>query len=588
MEPIPKPLSTAIGCKARGPALSVEKVLDVHQHASEPFPPPALTTGFSLDLVSKQVLGWVLGIVVILTTVAHANWSESFDGGFDLTTWQFYSFPQVKNTYTQTLATTEGGNGYLVIKETTSVGALGAAFGTAFGSDEVFTDVRVGATVNVVGDASHNHHGLAARCSFIINDGLLVPGAAPGIIASCYVMHINWEDGPANLRIDIEKVINLQNIMREDIEVLVPALGNARSYYAELDVIGSGPVHVTGSLYEHKGGPLVVQTPTMVDTEGNDPWEDSGVNDAPLLSGQCGIFAQNENANPPGFLTTFDDVSSVSDGPAAVMPSPADGAIGVSPETTLAWTEAAFSTGRQLWFGGPTKLEPVDPAPNGWAFSPSLLRFGQSYQWRIDQIGPNGIVAGHTWEFTTRNGLPVDDFESYANSEEIAATWIHNIPGDFDYVFLETSKVSQGNQSMRFEYQNQHEPFFTEATRTFEQPKDWTANRRLNALALEFRGEDSNLEQQLYIRIEDAAGNQVTFDHPFLFAVQSEPWRSWERTSGLIRFSSITEAGLDITAVKSLTIGVGDGTSVDAPTDAFDTIYIDDIVLVLLVSSRSR
>ena len=215
-------------------------------------------------MCTRRKMIQVLHIAVIIATVAHANWSESFDGGFDLTTWQFYSYPQVKNTYTQTLATTEGGNGYLVIKETTSVGALGAAFATAFGSDEVFTDVRVGATVNVVGDASHNHHGLAARCSFIINDGSLVPGAAPGIIASCYVMHINWEDGPANLRIDIEKVISLQNIMREDIEVLVPALGNARSYYAELDVIGSGPVYVTGSLYEHKGGPLVVRSPTMV------------------------------------------------------------------------------------------------------------------------------------------------------------------------------------------------------------------------------------------------------------------------------------------------------------------------------------
>jgi hypothetical protein len=57
LEPIPKPLSTVIGCKARGSALSVKKVLDVHQYASEPFPPPALTTDFSLDLVTKQVLG---------------------------------------------------------------------------------------------------------------------------------------------------------------------------------------------------------------------------------------------------------------------------------------------------------------------------------------------------------------------------------------------------------------------------------------------------------------------------------------------------------------------------------------------------
>jgi len=57
LEPIPKPLSTAIGCKARGSVLSAKKVLNVLQHASEPFSPPALTTGFSLDLVTKQVWG---------------------------------------------------------------------------------------------------------------------------------------------------------------------------------------------------------------------------------------------------------------------------------------------------------------------------------------------------------------------------------------------------------------------------------------------------------------------------------------------------------------------------------------------------
>jgi hypothetical protein len=38
--------------------LSAKKVLDVlHEHASEPFSPPALTTAFSLDLVTNKVLG---------------------------------------------------------------------------------------------------------------------------------------------------------------------------------------------------------------------------------------------------------------------------------------------------------------------------------------------------------------------------------------------------------------------------------------------------------------------------------------------------------------------------------------------------
>jgi len=63
LELVSKLLSAAIGCKARGTALSAKRGLDVIQYASEPFPPPALPTNFSLDLASKSVLKPVLGIV---------------------------------------------------------------------------------------------------------------------------------------------------------------------------------------------------------------------------------------------------------------------------------------------------------------------------------------------------------------------------------------------------------------------------------------------------------------------------------------------------------------------------------------------
>ena len=60
LELIPKSLSTVICCKLRGYVLSAKKVLD-SSGTSEPFPPPPpqdrLTTKFSLNLVTKQVLG---------------------------------------------------------------------------------------------------------------------------------------------------------------------------------------------------------------------------------------------------------------------------------------------------------------------------------------------------------------------------------------------------------------------------------------------------------------------------------------------------------------------------------------------------
>jgi hypothetical protein len=524
----------------------------------------------------------VVAIVAVLASVGYGNWADFFDGGqFGLTTWKWLSYPQLVGTYTQTLATTAEGNGYLVVRETTSVGepVPGAAFGMGFGSDEKFTDVRVASTVNVAGDASHAHHGLATRSSYIINDGKLVPGAAPGVVASCYVMHINWEQGPANLMIDVEKVVNLQNIMEKDFDVAIPTLANARSYYAALDTVGSGPVYVQGTLYEFKGGPIVAQTAVMVDTDAKDWWEKANKGDKPFLTGLSAIFAQNERPSPAGFYTTFDDISSTSDGVPAICLSPVNHAKDVSMQATLTWVEAKYATSRQLWFGPKGNMQLVVPAPGAGAYVTGLLDDGQTYQWRLDLIGPAGTVTGDTWEFTTGKALIVDDFESYADNAQIAATWPHNIAGGFEYVFAETATILQGAKSLRLDYQNQYEPFLTEATRTFDVARNWNVPNAVS-LALDFRGKRDNVEQPLYVRIEDEAGNQATVAHSLTYAVQSEPWRLWT-----IPLSEFT--GVDLATVKKVTIGVGGGQSASAQAvDDKDAIYIDSIRLVFGSASR--
>ncbi len=532
---------------------------------------------------SKRAI-WAAMIAMVMAGTAYANWSDSFDGGkFGLTTWKWYSYPQVKPTFTQTVQTTPDGNGYLVLKETTaaSATALGAAFGTGFGTDEKFTDVRVAATVNVTGDASHNYHGLAARSSYIINDGKLVPGAAPGIISSCYIMHINWENGPANLNIDVEKVVNLSNIMRTDFDVFVPSVVNARSYYAALDVVGSGPVYVQASLYEFKGGPLVAQTAVMVDTNANDPWEDPDENDKVFTTGSSGIFAQNEHESPAGFYTTFDDIASVSDGPPALLPGPANGAAGVSLQATLSWIEAKYATGRQLWFGTPGNLQLVDPAPQGASYTTGLLEAGQTYQWRVDTVGAQGVVTGHTWTFTTGQALMVEDFETIADNAQMAATWVDNIAtAGFDYTFVDTGTRYQGAKAMRLEYQNQYDPFLTEATRTFATAQDWTI-KGVDMVSLSFRGKRDNVEQPMYVRVEDAAGKQATVTHPATYAVQSEPWRTWD-----IALSEISKAGVDLKSIKKLTIGVGNGTTSGQADKDVDMLYVDSIRLGFLPKAQ--
>ena len=511
----------------------------------------------------------LIGLAMVGASPARANWSETFGGNaFDLPTWQFQCYPDLTKTFSGTIKDGPDNNDYLALDETTAATAGGSQFGMAFGAAEVFTDVRLGAAVNVTGGL-RSYHGLGARSTYIIDDSSI--SGYPGIIASSYVMLIHWQDGPANLRIEVFKIVNnVVTVMKTYHEEPVPGLGHARSYYAELDVVGSNPVYISGSLYQYKGGPLVARTPTLIDTNGADPWENAGVHDAVFPNGASAVFSMNQNPQPPGYHASFDSVSSVFDGPAAVNPSPADGATGVSVNAALSWVEAAFATGREVWLGKPGAMTKV-ATPPGKTYTAGPLEFGQTYQWRIDQVGPSGVVTGHTWTFTTADCLAVEDFQSYADDAALQAAWPHNIPGTFKYVLLASDAT--GNKSMRLDFQNQYEPFFTEATRTFAAAQDWT-QLGVQALSLTFLGDRTNLEQPMYLKVEDAAGKSAKVVHPFTYAIQSRAWLDW--TVALADFSA---GGVDLTRVKKLTIGVGTGqNSGQAPEDK-DSIFIDDISL---------
>ncbi|MHC4328597.1 MAG: hypothetical protein ACYSWW_10810 [Planctomycetota bacterium] len=527
-----------------------------------------------------EKLRTLVAICVVTALIApgsemlRADWFETFDGEtLDVAGWQFVPLPDVAKTFTDTILTDPNGSKYLSLDETTSEADLGSQFGAGY-VEEVFTDVRVGTIVNVTGDASRAHHGLMARLTYIIDPDGSITGLAPGFVPlAVYVMHVNWEDGPANLRIDIEKVVNVSNIMRNEeelgLDLYAPGLDHARSYYAELDALGSGPVYVTGSLYEYKDGPLVVRTATMVDTAGNDPWEDEGAGDEPFLSGVSGIFGQNQNEAPPGYHTTFDDVFS-SSAPAAVMPSPADGATDVFIDAAFSWIEASFATSRELWLGKAGAMEKVDPAPVGTTYAPDNLEMGQTYQWRVDQVGPSGTVPGHIWTFTTANCLDADGFESHASDAELQAAWPHNIGGEFQYVFLATD--NQGNKSMRLDAQNQYEPYFTEVTRTFDGPQDWNMFG-VETLSLSFVGRDDNVEHPFYVKLEDASGQSLKVEHPFTYACQSEIWRQWD-----IAIEQFRAAGVDLASVTKITVGLGSGEPSAQPADDDrDTIFIGQI-----------
>jgi len=179
----------------------------------------------------------------LTTGTAQANWTETFGGnGFDLTTWHFGCYPDLTKTFKATIKDGLDDNDYLALDETNAAAIGGSQFGVAIGDPgDIFRDVRVGAQFNITGNDSWNHHGLAARITYFNDDGSIT--GYPGIIASCYVMVIHYEEGPANLKIELIKAVNLSDdIMAEwQPEVPVPGLDHARSHYFELDVVGSTP-----------------------------------------------------------------------------------------------------------------------------------------------------------------------------------------------------------------------------------------------------------------------------------------------------------------------------------------------------------
>jgi hypothetical protein len=166
----------------------------------------------------------------------------------------------------------------------------------------------------------------------------------------------------------------------------------------------------------------------------------------------------------------------------------------------------------------------------------------------------------------------VDDFQSYANEQEIRNAWVDNIDEvGVEYVFL----ASGENNSMRFEFQNQYPPYFTEITRTFVSPQDWTA-QSVETLSLSFIGEHENSEHLMYLTLEDAAGQSFSVE-TFAHACQSDSWRQWTIVLG-----QFSDGGVDLTSVKKITIGLGDsdGTGSAQEGDDRDHIYIDQIILI--------
>ncbi len=200
------------------------------------------------------------------------------------------------------------------------------------------------------------------------------------------------------------------------------------------------------------------------------------------------------------------------------------------------------------------------------SFAPASLNLATEYFWKVDEVGDAGTYSGDVWSFTTEDFIAVEDFEGYDNdTNRIYDAWIDGLTDDksgsqvgYDEApFAETSTVNGGNQSMPLIYNNTTFGF-SEATRTFDSPQDWSGHG-VTSLVLYFRGQMSNSDASVYVKINDA---KISFNNGDP-ATTMYLWKPW--------VISLTSAGTNLKSVKSLSVGVeGSGSG---------TLFVDDIRL---------
>jgi hypothetical protein len=271
--------------------------------------------------------------------------------------------------------------------------------------------------------------------------------------------------------------------------------------------------------------------------------------------------------------------------PTAYDPAPADGMNTVLGAPVLTWSKGTNALKHHLYFGD--NLDAVKQGAAGVdkglltdaTFTPADLKQATTYYWRVDEIGPGDVVkAGSVWSFTTV--VPVDDFESYDDNLDakttIFDTWIDgltnglsgSIVGNATAPFAEQAVVHGGKQSMPLDYNNVKAPFYSEAERTFAPVEDWTANG-VDTLVLYIRFKAGSKAAPVYVQLKDSANKTGMVAATSVSAAQ---WTEWK-----IPLSEFAAAGVNLTRIKAMVIGVGD--KANPAAGGTGVLYVDDIGL---------
>ena len=174
-----------------------------------------------------------------------------------------------------------------------------------------------------------------------------------------------------------------------------------------------------------------------------------------------------------------------------------------------------------------------------------------------------------TWAAT----VYVDDFEGYADTAALEATWTDSVGAPVQS--LSTSEYYDGSQSMEFEYTLNMAPWANYVEMEYGTPQDWSPAQSDN-LSLWYKGDPGNSAETLSFRLWDSSENPIGASILFN-ASTTDSWTQWQ-----IDLSSYTE-GNGLSDVKKVQIGL-EPDSYGTGTVFFDLITVDSPTAVSLIS----
>ena len=261
----------------------------------------------------------------------------------------------------------------------------------------------------------------------------------------------------------------------------------------------------------------------------------------------------------------------------ARWPTPAGSVLDAPPYAVLSWTPGTGALTHDVYFGTDANsvrdANTVNPLgvyvgpQEANSFTPTGFELGHTYYWRIDEVNSTNVFKGDLWQFVVASFALIDDFEKYADSTDLLASWANGSTGAT--LSLAATGGHDKAKTMKFDYNNASEPNYSEA-QTAGPDGEWNIAGVL-ALDIWYKGNAGNAAEPMYAALED------NNSHPVAILVNSTPnaaqgaeWQVWH-----IKLSDFT--GVNLANVKKFYIGFGNRTI--PVTGGAGTVYFDDIKL---------